>query len=306
MSSSSSATTRQRSRARKQAAVSLQRILTVVSITVLVVFLAEFQPLAYARGSVDGVNNSIEKTNDTPPHLIEQKPLPHQLGMYRHLQTPTADGFDIYAVTLRPAYRASLYKQEASTPFFAKTISQLSRENDFMVAINGGFFTPEFEPAGLFIAEGQVLHKIGHDKTLTSCVAINRDKRIILEKNREDCLAQDYAMQSGPWLLDHGKINPRLVPVESQKRLFFTPHRRTILALANDDQLIILTTSDATLWAIANILKDYPQVLGVKTIQSALNLDGGSSTGLFVRLEDEPFYFPEQNRVKTFLFFYPS
>lgn len=83
---------------------------------------------------------------------------------------------------------------------------------------------------------------------------------------------------------------------------FFGPHKRTLLALTNQNELLMVTTSQLNLMDLANFLQNYPAAFGANQIKTAVNLDGGSSTGMYIRFPDEPFYFHELKHVKTFIF----
>lgn len=239
-------------------------------------------------------------------NVLEQRELPRQLGIYRHIEFKLDNAIDVYAVTLNDNYRARIYQQPEKIHLFAKSISDLSHEQNFILGINGGFYTTDFEPAGLYIDQGKILHNLKRSRLLNTCIGINREQKLFLGKQRETCLHAYYAMQTGPLLINQGIVNTNLKTLQAKaKNLqeFFEPHRRTILAESNDKQLLVIITSSTTLLDLATILTKYPQAFGVNKIVTALNLDGGASTGMYIGFPDNPFYFAEIKWVKTFVLF---
>jgi len=238
---------------------------------------------------------------DMPTSIIEQSPLPGQLGTYRHIQFRDTD---LYATTLNSNYHADIYQQDTDIQSLAKSIRQLSLTQDFLIATNGGYYTPQFQPAGLFIYQNRILHHLAKkDPLLTACIGINKNKKLFLATRRENCLHAFSAMQVGPVLIQDGDLSHYLSKPHPKVKEFLSAHHRTIIALSTDHQLIVIATSPTTLLNLAMILKEQPVLFGVKKITTAINLDGGSSTGMYIRFNNAPFYFPEQKNVKTFLFF---
>ncbi len=240
--------------------------------------------------------------------VMTKQILPNQLGTFQQVEFDAIDGNDpvtFYAATFNQRYRARVFQQEGDIQFFANYMDTLSESEDFIVATNGGFYRHDFTPAGLFIENGKVVRKAARDSLLRTCIAINKKQKISLETNLDDCSHALYAMQTGPLLISDGKVNDGIAIL--QKKMphmqdFFAPHKRTIVALSESGELVSIVTSPATLLDVATILQDYPDALGVKKIKIAVALDGGSSTGMYVRFPDQPFYYPELKHVKTFLF----
>jgi len=240
-------------------------------------------------------------------HVITKKTLPHQLGIFKEIEFSTANHqtSTIYAAILNQHYRARLHQHESKIQFFADYLDELSRHNDFVIGINGGFYQPNFTPAGLFIYQGKMIKPAARSSLLKTCVAINKNHKITLETHLDQCANTDNAMQAGPLLIQNGKVNINLKFMQEKSpsmKDFFSPHKRTLLAITNENQLLMIVTSPVMLGDLANFLQNYPQAFGVSKIKTAINLDGGSSTGMYVRFPDEPFYFHELKHVKTFIF----
>lgn len=240
--------------------------------------------------------------------LIVNKPLPNQLGVFREIEFNREDNqtATLYAAILNQNYHAKLYLHESQSQFFADYLDTLSLHNNFIIGINGGFYQPDFTPVGLFTAQGKKIKSLIHSSLLKGCVIINNDKKIELETDLSSCKKATNAMQTGPLLIQNGKINRSSLDALKEKsdsmKDFFGPHKRTLLALTNDNQIIIITTSPLTLIDLAHFLQNYPDAFGITQIKTAVNLDGGSSTGMYIRFQDEPFYLHEIKHVKTFIF----
>lgn len=250
--------------------------------------------------------STIVLADDVTFSVVEQRDLPQQIGIYRELKFPNED-IELYVAILDHNYRARLYQQAEKNQLFGKSLKELHQNENFLLGINGGYYMQNYQPVGLFIAEGKTYQNLKKSRLITSCVGINNDNKLYLAKDRQDCLQGYYAMQIGPWLIDQGEINPNIKKYEDKPgylESFFNKNRRTVLAKTNGDKkLLVIVTPSATLLEIAKLLKNYPQAFGVNKVMTAINLDGGSSTGMYIGFKDDPFYYPELKPVKTFVFF---
>ncbi|HSW68592.1 MAG TPA: phosphodiester glycosidase family protein [Gammaproteobacteria bacterium] len=238
-------------------------------------------------------------------HLIEKKELPNQLGTFREIEFNHDQTATIYTALLNPEYHARFYQDESKIQFFASYLDELNRHHDFTIGINGGFYQPNFTPVGLFIYQGKMIKPLVHNSLLKACIIINKNQKIILETDLDQCLHADNAMQTGPLLIQNGKINPHLQHLQTKSKSmqeFFDLHKRTLLAFTDENQIVMIVTSPISLMDLANFLQNHPHALGTKKIMTAINLDGGSSTGMYVRFPSEAFYFHELKHVKTFIF----
>lgn len=240
-------------------------------------------------------------------HLVSQKELPNKLGTFREIEFTASNNqtATIYAATLNEKYRAHLHLHESKIQFLADYLDTLSRHHDFSIGMNGGFYQPDFTPVGLFIHQGKVIKPLVHNSLLKICVIVDKNNKIQLETDLDQCVKADNAMQTGPLLIENGKINSKLQGIQKlsgSMKDFFEPHKRTLLALTNQNELLMITTSQLNLMNLVNFLQNNPAAFGVTQIKTAVNLDGGSSTGMYIRFPDEPFYFHELKHVKTFIF----
>lgn len=241
--------------------------------------------------------------------VVAEKTLPNQLGIFKELQFVSADleqrVIRIYVVKLANTYHARIYQQPQTNQLFAKYIAQLGDQEKFIIAINGGYYTPEFQPAGLLISEGKRLNPWAKNALISACIKINKNGKMAIGKNKMDCINSWSALQAGPLLINNATVHSRLTFANPSTRLadFLNENDRTIVAVSSHDDFLMMVTSDVKLAELAAILKYYPDAFNVQQIQTAINLDGGSSTGMFIRFSPTLFYVHEIKPVKTFLFF---
>lgn len=142
------------------------------------------------------------------------------------------------------------------------------------IAINGGFFDIDFRPLGL---------RVGHHRQLSPPKPIswwkilyiihNKPYLVGMNQYRAETRAIDFAIQSGPRLISHGKI-PRLKAGIAE---------RTAIGITDHAQIILLVTENnpMTTVALAALMQAAPLAC-----QEALNLDGGSSTQIYTDIGD--------------------
>lgn len=175
---------------------------------------------------------------------------------------------DLSNVTLKLAFAKNLQQSYATAAEYAKYYHA-------WLAINGGFFTPGFEPLGLRINQGKREHELKniswwgvfyvkhHRPQIASMHGFRTDPKI------------NFAIQGGPRLVVNGQV-VRLKPGLAE---------RTAIGITNKDQVILLVTDDMpmTLDELANFMAK-PESHGGLGCRYALNLDGGSSTQLYANL----------------------
>ena len=101
------------------------------------------------------------------------------------------------------------------------------------------------------------------------------------------------ALQCGPMLVQNGTPVPGLEPTRLA--------RRTAIATGPNHRCALIRLTSTTLADTAKILS-LPGIFGTWSTQTALNLDGGSSTGLWAA---ETVSLPEIKRVRNFLAVFP-
>lgn len=159
----------------------------------------------------------------------------------------------------------------------SRPLSDLAQESGAVYAINGGYFTSEFLPSGLAISNGETWREVSDEPALSGFLTINSIGSIHLTprgQNLPDCIA---AIQAGPFLIDPGgRLGIHTDDNRSQ--------RRSVIANSSDGQLLLIVADAISLYQLAILLKERPNLFGVSHFERALNLDGGPSTALYVDL----------------------
>jgi uncharacterized protein YigE (DUF2233 family) len=151
------------------------------------------------------------------------------------------------------------------------SIQQFADYGHALIALNGGFFDQAYQPLGL---------RIGHAHRYNALKSISwwgvfsiegRRAHISSYKDFKLTPNTDFAIQSGPRLLINNTI-PKLKPGRAE---------RSALGINAQGHIIILVTENSPLTTaeLAHLMQSSPL-----RCESALNLDGGSSTQLFAEL----------------------
>ena len=165
-----------------------------------------------------------------------------------------------------------------------------------LAGCNGGFFGKDGNPLGLVIAGGKQSGAVNLQSSLTSGVLGQGVGQPFIEraasyfgqgrKNHENVL------QSGPLLVEKGKLVGGL----SNRRY----SRRTFVLTDGANRWAIGHSPAITLKHLGEALAD-PKTFSGFNVATALNLDGGSSSGLWISKEHRPFYLREFNSVRNFV-----
>jgi uncharacterized protein YigE (DUF2233 family) len=151
-------------------------------------------------------------------------------------------------------------------------VNDLAKHAHAQIAINGGFFDRLFSPLGLRVNQGQQSNALKNISWWGVFYVENGKPHI---KRAGQFLAlkpqADFAIQSGPRLIIKGRI-PTLKPGKDE---------RTALGITQSGELIILVTENAALTTteLAKVMLEEP----ISAVD-AINLDGGSSTQIYVNL----------------------
>ncbi len=155
-------------------------------------------------------------------------------------------------------------------------ITECLRKAGAIAGVNGGFFTPEFTPMGLMIANGRKTGAWQQNKLLTGAVVVDAQPRLLwnTEVNRNSA---HELVQAGPRLVDAGR------PVPNLERSKHTT--RTFIATDGDHRWLFGIARSTSLGELATILAT-PQLIPGFHVHRALNLDGGHSSALYYRTAD--------------------
>lgn len=176
------------------------------------------------------------------------------------------------------------------------TLATAARKRGAVAAVNGGYFHPDRTPLGLVVRKGVTLHGLERARLLSGLVVVTGD-RISLPRAGQFKLtpAVREALQAGPVLVENSKPVPGL---NAERRA-----ARTVVVADAAGRFGLVVARSVTLAEMASILAAAPVFPGGK-ITRALNLDGGSSTGLWVEGE-RPFYLREFKSVRNYLAIVP-
>lgn len=177
----------------------------------------------------------------------------------------------VYAVRLDPATIRLRIRYDPDAPQLLRTWFVAHRP---LVAVNGGFFTAENRATALIVSDGTVYGT--SYAGFGGMLAVAPDGRIWIQALRDEPydpdIPLDQAIQSFPMLIYPGGVVASIN--DNGQRA-----RRTVVAMdrAGRILLIVCPTSAFSLQELATWLASSDL-----EIDRALNLDGGSSSGIFV------------------------
>ncbi|OYW72675.1 MAG: hypothetical protein B7Z37_24160 [Verrucomicrobia bacterium 12-59-8] len=155
-------------------------------------------------------------------------------------------------------------------------ITECMRGAAAVAGVNGGFFTPEFKPMGLMIAQGQHTGTWQTGPLLTGAVVVTSQPQLLWNAEVDPEGASEF-VQAGPRLVDGGQPVPGLDHRKSSTRTF----------IANDGghQWLLGIAHDISLAELAELLTT-PGLMPAFSVNRALNLDGGRSSSIYYRTND--------------------
>ncbi len=178
-------------------------------------------------------------------------------------------------------------------PEGAFDLGSASMKRGAVAAVNGGYFQPDHTPLGLLVRQRVTIHPLENTKLLSGLVVVRKSGIALLRMKEFKASAEvQEAMQAGPFLVDGGKAVAGLDDTRSATR--------TVVFTDGAGNFGVLNCASATLAETAQILA-VPQLLHTARISRALNLDGGSSSALWVKREPSPFYKREWKTVRNYL-----
>jgi hypothetical protein len=166
---------------------------------------------------------------------------------------------------------AELRLVPAGGPPLRRTVEQIVAPYPVVVAANASFFDKEGRAMGLAVDEGRVM-ALSNRRNWGALVIDGKQGRIMLGADIQDPLDHRLIVQGIPRLLVGGKVQ-QLKPQIAE--------RTAVCAEGNLVVLVVSTKAEAT--AFARFLADSPDQGGLGC-RDALNLDGGPSTQLVVKL----------------------
>ena len=140
-----------------------------------------------------------------------------------------------------------------------------------IAAVNGGFFTPEGAPLGLVVSGGKRAGSINRASSLGAGYYSDVGSPALVRRESWSGGASE-ALQSGPFLLEHGKAIRGLSSASSSSRTF--------IGWDGGTRWFIARSGACSLAGLAQALAG-TEIGGVKA-RTVLNLDGGRSSDLWI------------------------
>ena len=169
--------------------------------------------------------------------------------------------------------------------------------SDATAGVNGGYFDENGSPVGLLVSDGRQLHPFAKARLLTGTFFVRAGRPHLQRTTSAPAGPLEAAVQCGPLLVERG------ITVSGLDDKRGAP--RTFVLLTAHDQVAIGIIRETTLAQTAQILTAHNLMDGDRTA-TALNLDGGSSTGFFGRTRNGPLDRPGWARVADCLVFSPK
>jgi len=227
--------------------------------------------------------------------LEESKPLPAPAGLQfteRRVKSETDDA-TLWVVTFDPKTHAFAVMDNPEGSFDLGTAAE---KRGILAGVNGGYFHPDRTPLGLLVRQGVELHPLEHAKLLSGVLSVTATGITIQRTGAfKSSPAVREALQAGPFLVERGQPITGLEATKSAAR--------TVVFQDAKGRCGFLIGKSATLAGAAEILAT-PGVFPEGKIVRALNLDGGSSTALWVR-GTPPFYAHEWKSVRDYVAIVP-
>jgi len=162
-----------------------------------------------------------------------------------------------------------------------------------VAGVNGSYFQADFRPVGLMVADGREIGPFEKAKLLAGVLAV-RGTRPEIVRSSKFAKSSDLrqAVQCGPMLVEGEQPVAGLNGERSA--------RRTVVATDGHGRWALIYLTAVTLADAARILT-VPGILGDWRPSTALNLDGGSSSGLWAATSPEPVSLPEFGHVRNYI-----
>lgn len=172
-------------------------------------------------------------------------------------------------------------------------LGSASRKRGVLAAVNGGYFHEDRTPLGLVVRQGVTLHPLEKSRLLGGLVVVAGPGPVALRRTAEfrAGTAPREALQAGPFLVDDARPVAGLEATRSAAR--------TVVFTTTTGRAGFMTLRNATLAETAALLAS-EGLFSEGRISRALNLDGGTSSALWVDGAD-PYYEREWKGVRNYL-----
>lgn len=163
------------------------------------------------------------------------------------------------------------------SPSQPSNIKDVVLQNHALLAVNGGFFTPEGKPLGLRLNEGKMLSPLKSISWWGVFYLRNNIPQMSSANAFKLSNDIDFAVQAGPRLLVNKNIPHLKDGMGNRTAIGYNENNDVIIAVSEDAQL--------TTMQLAQILSRSEKNRGLGCV-FALNLDGGSSSQVYAKVGD--------------------
>ena len=209
---------------------------------------------------------------------------------YSALSVSTVSGRGkLHSLRFAPqAYAMEITFADETLSIKAAHVKKLAKKARALLAINGGFFTPQYQPLGLRISGGQILNPLRNTSWWGVFYMKNNQPHIVSAKSFRRSNKIQFAIQAGPRLLINNTI-PHLKGGLAE---------RSALGITRDGKVVVVITEHAPLSTtqLAKIMNTQESQGGLECT-NALNLDGGSSSQMYAKVHDFRLYVPSLSPV---------
>lgn len=162
-----------------------------------------------------------------------------------------------------------------------KTSREIFEEEDCLALVNGGFYTPESTPTGLFISEAVQIKSFVVSQLSNAVFSVNDfETPRITRMPPEDPLR--LAVQAGPLLVENGNIQDLKLVRDEQAR-------RVVVGVTGSNETVFVVFYNQASTFTGPRLDDLPELLVAfqqkagLSLADVMNLDGGAASSFITQ-----------------------
>ncbi|MFO0765076.1 MAG: phosphodiester glycosidase family protein [Patescibacteria group bacterium] len=232
-------------------------------------------------------------TDSSPAPISETQQVRWQKNDSGFETIPVMNQGSTTTIGVMHAFDPSRFRFAFDTATSGKSVVEwLSTSSSLVAVMNGAYFHEDFTPAGMLIHQGKEQNKRRFDADKSAVIRLAPNPSIVDTNKKFDVTGALEAAQSYPVLL-RGRHST--ITEDSGKKA-----RRSFVGMRDDGFVVfgVIAKSEITLYELSQLLSRDEYRLA-----SALNMDGGSSTGLFSHDEKTPSFnsvFPVPNVMEVY------
>lgn len=255
-----------------------------ITAVILLMLVSVFILFKFTKVSNSDIENVPTSTLIPSQQTLDIATLPHAQAIEA---TFNNQQLIIYALKMQEESSLTLI------PNFEENLSgqRLAQANKCDLAINGGFYKTNREPLGLFLADGQYLGRNIKSNLINGYFWQDiSGERFISWQLTEDIDKLDFAFQSGPLI----KVRETNLVIRDDEQA-----RRALLGVDQKGNLYLIVVVEKDNNYLGPYLADVPKIFNKEivksrlTLDTLLNLDGGSASFFYVKKGDKKFVLSE-------------